>query len=283
MTELSIIIPCYNYARYLRASVDSVLNQNYPHYELILVDDGSTDETWQIMETYAAQYPQIRAVRNETNQGIFKANNRGWQEATGNYLHFFSADDLYQPDCLPNVMNLFKENPHLSLVCTDIGYFQDGTQITTPNKLLATCSVPRLFTKSEMVPLFQTTNFWIPGLTCIVKRNTLQKYGHLDPKLENISDWFCFHKIALFEGVGYIPEALISMRLHEQTYTSRVKKDKTRRRATYHYLLEHLSQNKEVREQFKVSGLLSFIFRELYWKLRFNPRFLDFWPYLKKQ
>lgn len=282
-TELSIIIPCYNYARYLRTSVDSVLNQNYPDYELLLIDDGSSDETWNIMQSYAAKYPHIRIFKNESNQGIFKSNQRGWQEATGKYLHFFSADDLYQPSCLPSVMQLFQANPHLGLVCTDIGYFQDGTSAVTPNRLLATCKVPRIFTKGEMIPLFQTTNFWIPGLTCVVKNETLQKYGHLDPKLENISDWFCFHKIALFEGVGYIPNALISMRLHEQTYTARVKRDKGRRRATYHYLLQHLSENKEIREQFKASGLLSFIFRELYWKLRFNPRYYDFWPYLKKR
>ena len=283
MTEVSIIIPCYNYARYLRASVDSVLNQDYPHYEVILIDDGSSDETWEIMQAYAAQYPQVRAFKNETNQGIFKANSRGWQEAKGKYLHFFSADDLYQPSCLPKVMQFFDDHPYLGLVCTDIGYLQDGSQKITENKLLTDCKKPRLFTKREMIPLFQSTNFWIPGLTCIVKQETLKKYGHLDPKLENISDWFCFHKIALFEGVGYIPEALISMRLHDQTYTSRVKRNKKRRRATYRYLLQHLSQNKEVCEPFRKSGLLSFIFRELYWKLRFNPRYFSFWRYLKKK
>jgi glycosyltransferase involved in cell wall biosynthesis len=283
VSEVSIIIPCYNYARYLRASVDSVLNQDYPHYEVILIDDGSSDETWQIMCAYAAHYPQVRAFKNETNQGIFKANSRGWQEAKGKYLHFFSADDLYRPSCLPKVMRLFQDNPHLGLVCTDISYFQDDSGKIAENKLLAGCKNPRLFSRIEMVPLLQSTNFWIPGLTCVVKQETLKKYGHLDPKLENISDWFCFHKIALFEGIGYIPETLISMRLHDQTYTSRVKRDKKRRRATYYYLLQHLSHNKEVREQFKRAGLLSFIFRELYWKLRFNPRYLDFWPYLKNK
>jgi glycosyltransferase involved in cell wall biosynthesis len=283
VTDLSIIIPCFNYAHYLPASVDSVLNQNYPHYEIILIDDGSSDGTWQIMESYAAQYPHVRIFKNEKNEGIFKANNRGWREARGRYLHFFSADDLYHPSCLSKVMQLFDTHPHLGLVCTDIGYFREDPQTTVAKKLLESCQKPKLFARHEMLPLFQSTNFWIPGLTCVVKREILQKYGHLDPKLENISDWFCFHKIALFEGVGYIPETLISMRLHDQTYTSRVKRDKKRRRATYRYLLKHLAKQQEVCEQFKKAGLLSFIFHELHWKLRLNPRYFSFWRYLKEK
>ena len=283
MVEVSIIIPCYNYARYLPASIDSILHQDYPHYEVILIDDGSSDTTWDIMQTYAARYPHFRAFKHETNQGIFKANKRGWDEARGKYLHFFSADDLYHPTCLPKVMHLFQENPHLGLVCTDIAYFHDHTQEITEKKLLKTCRTPRLFSRNEMIPIFQSTNFWIPGLTCVVKQETLHKYGHLDPKLENISDWFCFHKIALFEGVGYIPETLISMRLHDQTYTSRVKRNKKRRRATYRYLLQLIDENQEIREPFKEAGLLSFIFRELYWKLRFHPRYFSFWRYIKNK
>jgi glycosyltransferase involved in cell wall biosynthesis len=281
--EVSIIIPCYNYAHYLRASVDSVLNQEYSDFELILIDDGSTDETWSIMQSYAAIHPKIRAFKNASNQGIFKANRRGWQEAKGNYLHFFSSDDLYQPSCLAKVMQFFSAHPNLGLVCTDICYFKDDVPEPTVNKLLPNCKAPRFFSQKEMVPLFQTTNFWIPGLTCVVKREILKKHGHLDPQLENISDWFCFHKIALLEGVGYIPEALISMRLHDQTYTSRVKRDKKRRRATYRYLLKYLNENPDDCERFKRSGLLAFIFDELYWKLRLNPRYFSFWRYLKKK
>jgi glycosyltransferase involved in cell wall biosynthesis len=283
MVELSIITPCYNYARYLPAAIDSVLKQDYPHYELILVDDGSCDETWSIMLDYAARYPQVRALKNETNQGMFKATFRGWQEAKGKYLCFFGADDLFHPACLSKVMRLFQNNPNLSLVCTDIKYFQGDSQKATENKLLPNCAAPRLFSRNEMIPLFQSTRFWIPGSTCVVRCDTLKKYGHLDPKLENISDWFCFHKIALFEGVGYIPETLISMRLHEQTYTSRVKRDKRRKRASYRYLLHHLSKDKALCEQFKKSGLLSFIFHELNWKLRLNPRYYSFWRYIKSK
>jgi len=280
--ELSIIIPCYNYGHYLKESVDSILNQGYHDYELILVDDGSTDQTWAIMQDYAVRFPQVRTFKHESNRGIFKANQTGWDIAKGKYLHFFSADDVYHPGCLNKVMQLFHENPSLGLVCTDLGYFKNDSPEIITKKVLEGCEKPRVFSRLEMILLFKATPFWIPGLTCIVKQEVLKQYGHLDPRLENISDWFCFHKIALFEGVGYIPEKLISMRLHDQTYTARVKKDKKRRRATYWHLLELLNHNPCWRNHFQKSGLLTFIFHELYWKLRFNPRYLGYWRHLKK-
>jgi glycosyltransferase involved in cell wall biosynthesis len=283
MPTLSIIIPCYNYAHYLKESVESIFNQSYDDFELVLIDDGSTDESWQIMQNYAAKYPQkVRTLRHEENQGLFKANEVGWHEARGTYLHFFSADDIYQPLCLTKVMRMFHANPGLALVCTDLSYFQDGKEPII-KKSLDGCFKERIFSRPEMIPLFQTTKFWIPGLTCIVRQDILKKYGHLDSRLENISDWFCFHKIALFEGIGYIPEILISMRLHDQTYTSRVKRDKYRKRATYYYLLKMLTHNPEIKNAFKQSGLLSFIFHELYWKLRLNPCYYDYWPYIKRR
>ena len=278
--DLSIIIPCYNYGHYLRASVDSILEQDYRDYELIIVDDGSSDDTWEVMQEYSRRFPHIRVFKHEANQGIFKASQTGWNEAHGQYLHFFGSDDLYHPTCLSQVMHMFHTHPHLGLVCTDLGYF-DSTGEKPTKKALEGCSKPRVFNRLEMIPLFKTTNFWIPGLTCFVKQETLKNHGFLDPKLENISDWFCFHKIALLEGVGYIPEKLISMRLHDETYTSRVKRDKKRRRATYWYLLDLLNRNPELRAPFQRSGLLTFIFQELYWKLRFNPRYFGYWRHIK--
>ncbi len=280
--ELSIIIPCYNYAHYLKDSVESVLEQDYQNYELLLIDDGSSDNTWEIMQEYALRFPQVRIFRHEKNRGIFKSNQTGWNNVRGRYLHFFSADDLYHPNCLTQVMQLFHQNPHLGLVCTDLEYFQDISGEKRTKKALEGCQKARVFSRLEMIPLFKATEFWIPGLTCIVKSDVLKKYGHLDPYLENISDWFCFHKIALFEGIGYIPDKLISMRLHDKTYTATVKRDKKRKRATYHYLLNHLHNNPEIRSPFQKSGLLTFVFKELYWKLRFNPRYFSYWRHLKK-
>lgn len=97
-TLISVCMPCYNAAAYLRAALDSVLAQTYPNVEIVCVDDGSTDETPDILAGYATQH-DVR-VFTQTNQGQCAAANRAFRESTGQWIKFFDADDLLSSDML---------------------------------------------------------------------------------------------------------------------------------------------------------------------------------------
>ncbi len=86
---VSIIIPCFNYGRYLRDAIESVISQGYPHKEIIVVDDGSSDETKQIAE----KYQDVKYVYQD-NQGLSAARNTGIKNSRGDFLVFLDADDL---------------------------------------------------------------------------------------------------------------------------------------------------------------------------------------------
>ncbi len=96
---LSIIIPVYNASKFLRHSLDSIISQSLQDYEIILVNDGSTDDSLTIMEGYAKQLSSIRVI-NKANEGVSVARNRGILEAKGRYLFFMDADDLLHPEFL---------------------------------------------------------------------------------------------------------------------------------------------------------------------------------------
>lgn len=100
---LSIIVPIYKVERYLKKCVDSLLNQDIDNYEIILVDDGSTDSCPQICEEYAAQYSNIRVVHRE-NGGLSAARNSGIEVAKGAYLMFVDSDDFIEPNVLGALM-----------------------------------------------------------------------------------------------------------------------------------------------------------------------------------
>ena len=106
---ISIIIPVYNAAKYLERSLDSVSLQTYRNLEIIAVDDGSSDGSLNILETYAAQDPRYRVIHKE-NGGSSSARNAGLKIATGDYVGFIDADDYIESDMYENLLNAFDED-----------------------------------------------------------------------------------------------------------------------------------------------------------------------------
>jgi glycosyltransferase involved in cell wall biosynthesis len=99
MVKVSVIVPVYNVERYLRRSIESILNQTFQQFELILVNDGSTDSSPQICESYAANDPRVK-VLHQKNAGFGEARNTGLKQATGEYVYFMDSDDWADEDLL---------------------------------------------------------------------------------------------------------------------------------------------------------------------------------------
>ncbi len=277
MPRLSIVIPSYNYAQYLPEAIDSVLLQDYTDYELILVDDYSTDSSPNICAEYASHHSHIQHVQHPKNLGLYHSILSGFENCSGDYIHYFSADDRYLPGFISKSMAFLESHPQAEVVCTDLGYFQDGSSHLDEKRLLPGLSEPCFFSKNDISDVFRSTSFWVTGASCIASRELIVRYGPHIPQLENLSDWYYFHKMALYEGIGYIPEVLTSMRVHEHTLTNQVKRNKKRRRATFHHLLKVVAKDKELCERFMRAGLLDFVFRDLKWKIYLNPRYRRFW------
>ena len=122
MPRVSVIIPTYNYGRFLPESIGSAQRQTVSDLEIIVVDDGSTDETPQILAGISE--PRLTAVRTP-NGGISAARNRGLDMATGDYIAFLDADDRWAPDKLERQLAMFESEPGLGLVFTNFSRFNE--------------------------------------------------------------------------------------------------------------------------------------------------------------
>lgn len=109
MNKVSVIVPVYNTAKYLRTCLDSVLSQSLPPFELILVDDGSTDGSAEICDEYAKEHQGCVCVIHQENQGTAAARNRGLELCTGDYLSFIDSDDYLDPDMFAHLAELADE------------------------------------------------------------------------------------------------------------------------------------------------------------------------------
>lgn len=111
---LSIVIPVYNAEKYLASALDSVFNQSFENYEVIVVNDGSTDNTTEVIHPYIIKN-RIKYIKQE-NHGPSAARNRGIKEATGDFICFLDADDLLLPDCLSDSVAILKEKPDVGIL-----------------------------------------------------------------------------------------------------------------------------------------------------------------------
>ena len=112
MPEFSIVVPIYNVEGYLKKCLDSILNQTFVDYEIILVNDGSTDKSLSIIKEYMSKYPDIKLI-NQENKGLSEARNAGLKEARGNYVLFVDSDDFIDKDLLLNLNDSIINNPDL--------------------------------------------------------------------------------------------------------------------------------------------------------------------------
>lgn len=123
---VSIILPTYNGARYLREAIESCLAQTYRNWELIVVDDSSRDATPQIVAEYTAREPRIRSIRHPTNKKLPSALNTGHAAAQGSYLTWTSDDNRYLPAALQEMTSFLEEHPAVGMVYTDCVLIDDA-------------------------------------------------------------------------------------------------------------------------------------------------------------
>lgn len=115
MPKFSVIVPVYNAEKYLNGAIGSILRQGYKDFELIIIDDGSSDNSSKICEEYAAVDYRIRYIKQE-NSGICASRNKGIDVACGEYIVFSDDDDYMEPDCLKKLNDIFLENSDVDVV-----------------------------------------------------------------------------------------------------------------------------------------------------------------------
>jgi glycosyltransferase involved in cell wall biosynthesis len=203
MQTASVIIPTYNYARYLGEAVDCALAQTYSPLEVIVVDDGSTDETPEVLARYR---DLIRTVR-QPNLGPSVARNAGIAVANGDYLAFLDSDDLWQPQKLERQMARFAADPSLGLVHCGVETF--GSPASTPRHFEELEGwVAKAMLRLEGNVMFGT------GSAVVVPRRVAEEIGGFDPRLLVSEDWDFCYRIATRYRVGYVAEILVHYRVH---------------------------------------------------------------------
>lgn len=204
-TNISVIIPAHNYGRFIADAIKSAFNQTTRPYEVLVVDDGSLDNTASIVRGFG---DAVRYIWQE-NAGVCAARNRGVAETSGELIAFLDADDIWANNKLEEQASVFLSDPEIGLVHCSILDFEDrtGEKIGVPSAGMSGWVADELL-------LWERQAVNVSGSAVMVSRSAFEAVGGFDERLKVAEDWdFCYRVARQFK-VGFVPEPLVNYRIH---------------------------------------------------------------------
>lgn len=215
--EVSVILPTYNRANLLGRAVKSVLNQSYEKFELLIVDDGSTDNTNEVVRQFYD--PRIRYIHCEQNGGAARARNKGIQEAKCSYIAFQDSDDVWKQDKLLKQVNIIKQvSNDTGIVYSEYFYHGlHGLEGICPDR-----EIPMQQKQGNIFPELLTGNM-IGTPTMLIKKECFDQVGMFNEKMNCLEDYELVLRVAKMYRVVLVPECLVEVYATEGSVTFNIE------------------------------------------------------------
>lgn len=203
MVKVSVVIPVYNCKRYVVEAVDSILKQTYKDFEILLLDDGCTDGTSEILKTLAKKDARVRLIVNKKNMGMTATMNRGLREARGEYIARMDADDVAKKNRFAKQVQFLDKHPEIALLGTAADIIN--------NKGVVTGSLAYVTTHDEIKRHMMERNQFIHPST-MYRRSVLNDVGYYDVNFKIAQDYEYFSRMIVAHNASNLSEKLMQYR-----------------------------------------------------------------------
>jgi glycosyltransferase involved in cell wall biosynthesis len=208
---ISVLIPIFNGERYLQESLESIKSQTFIDFEILLIDDGSTDGSMSILKRFAQHDKRVRVI-SKTNSGLTDTLNHGLLECRGNWIARMDQDDIASPKRLELQVKKFESDDALVLVGSDFATFDEQTQKT---KLYR---VPP--THEQLVERLERLRGFFPHSSALIHAETIRRIGGYDPLALFNEDWDLWLRLSDCGKISSVTEPLVTIRKHPQQMTA---------------------------------------------------------------
>ncbi|MCS7018151.1 MAG: glycosyltransferase family 2 protein [Cytophagales bacterium] len=209
--EISVILPVYNAEKYVAAAIESILNQTFTNFELLLINDASTDSSAAILESYAARDARIRLIHNSENLGLTATLNKAIDLCQGEYIARMDADDISLPHRLATQVNFLEKHPEIGFCSCWVAIIDSQGELTGEQWVMRLGS-PQIYARMYFHNCFVHTGIMMRRRYALLKYDAAQY-----PIQEDYEFWMRLIKVT---QAALIPEILVYYRVHQQSITS---------------------------------------------------------------
>jgi len=206
---VSVVMPAYNAEKYLSEAVESILNQTFKDFEFIIIDDGSSDGTWEIIQEYAKKDGRIIPVKNEKNLNVSQTRNKGIDISCGKYIVWADSDDISLPNRIEKQLDFMESNKEVGLCGSFMEFFGDSEKD----------SVRKYSDKDVILRKLIFRQNPVAQPACIMRADILKKSSGY-PNLSLSEDLYVFFKMGEISRFSNIQEVLVRYRVHPESLTS---------------------------------------------------------------
>ena len=228
---VSVIMPVYNAEQYLTYAIESVLNQTYSEFELIIINDASTDNSGEIIKKYSDK--RIKVITHESNKGVVCSTNEGIEKSGGEYISILDDDDIYEPKKLENQILYFNQNPEIDVVGGRCHFIDEE------GKIISEGGVPRYNPKIYRAQLL-FYNLGFVNSSVMYRKNFIVENGlKYEDNTYGMQDYLFFVKASKVGQISAISDFIVRYRLHVDNLSKVMKTQ---------YSIERGTKYKEIRE-----------------------------------
>lgn len=218
--SLSVVVPNMNDARFLKRCIESVVTQDPPPDEFIILDDESTDNSVEVIEEAIKDYPFARLVRNPKNLGAGGVHNanKGLRLATGKFIYFLGANDFVLPGLFRRVKDALEHYSDAGLWSAMVWHVDEDGRYLRMHPSPVVSLRDAFFTATECRHMMVSLGNWLTGQTTVYRREALLETGGFDPSLKALCDLLAAHVVASRYGAAFSPAPLGVMRIHRGAF-----------------------------------------------------------------
>jgi glycosyltransferase involved in cell wall biosynthesis len=255
--SLSVTVQNYNHAHYLPRCLESILAQSVQPFEILVLDDASTDNSIEVIESFTRRFGHIHLHRNERNLGAVGNVNKAIDLARGEYVFSSAADDEIAPGFLEKSLDILAQFPQAGLSCT-IGDWREVKSGLNWHMGVGMADKPSFIPPQKMAELELRGKLYIPGHTVIFRRAALIEAGKFIPELKYAVDWFADYVVGFRYGICVVPEPLAVFNIQPNSYYHRTQKDPRTCREVLGHMLRLLchENNRDVEPLIRKTGSL---------------------------